>query len=275
MRALLALAALLPLAAPAAAEDLSFRVVRTAVAPWVEAGAVVPETVPVGAALTLSGGHLVAPAGIDCDDAVAERIDAVAEDLFEGNLPEPAVAASEAIGLAPPFAILRVACDNASLDLAVADRETVLLAIDNRILTLSATPGTRAADDTPEGAAQRFLEAHMALDMGFWPETVTWKAEFMSPRLAGLAAAYFTVPRPADEVPPVDGDPFTGSQEYPTRFAVGPATTGDGTAEVTVRFADAHRVRPLTYRLVRIDGRWRVDDVVYDDGAHLSDLLQQ
>jgi hypothetical protein len=41
-----------------------------------------------------------------------------------------------------------------------------------------------------------------------------------------------------------------------------------------VRFADGHRVRPVTYVLRRERGAWRVDDVRYGQGRDLVTLLE-
>ncbi len=259
-----------------AAERVAFRIALSAPAPWVEPGAFVPESLPVGATLVLDGASLVGPPPLACEEAFAERTEAPPEGLFEGNLPDPAADAAERLGLpAGPVPVLRIGCSDVSVDLAMADGETALLAFDNRILTLSSASGALAAEGTPEAAVQRFLEAHMAADMGFSPESVGWKRRLLTPRLSSAAVLYFETPRPADEVPPINGDPFTDSQEYPTRFAVGAATVAEGTATVPVRLADAHRERTVTYILVDHGDGWRVDEVVAEDGTHLSDLLAE
>jgi len=87
-------------------------------------------------------------------------------------------------------------------------------------------------------------------------------------------AHYFAQPASADEVPVINGDPFTDSQEYPTRFAVNKASVRGSSAEVPVRFADAYRNRNVTYLLVRERGVWRLDDLVYEQGETLQGLLK-
>lgn len=275
LASILALSAALPaaFATPAAAETLHLRLAQSAPAPWGEG--LMPESLPIGTLLRLEDGRLSAPPPLGCEPATVERLAIDAEGLFEGNL-SPAHEAAERLGFGTfPVPVLRVVCPNLSVDLAFADAETALLALDNRILTFSSAPGAVAADGTPEAATQQFLEAHLAGDTGFWPESVGWKAHRLTSRLSAAAAAYFATPRPADEVPPINGDPFTDSQEYPTRFAVGPGTVEDATATVPVRFADAWQERRLSYLLVDDGDGWRVDDVVAEDGTHLSDLLAE
>jgi hypothetical protein len=48
------------------------------------------------------------------------------------------------------------------------------------------------------------------------------KRAWLAPELLDLCKAYFKKPVPADDVPEIDGDPFTDSQEYPKLFRVGP-----------------------------------------------------
>jgi hypothetical protein len=50
-------------------------------------------------------------------------------------------------------------------------------------------------------------------------------------------ATYLTKPRPGNEVPPIDGAPYTDSQEYPTHMPV--------------RFADARSQRVVIFELVQ------------------------
>ena len=89
----------------------------------------------------------------------------------------------------------------------------------------------------------------------------------------GFFRRYFAGPSPADEPPTINGDPFTNSQEHPTRFSV-EFGAADGTeTTVSVRFADGWKQYRLQYLLILEPPGWRIDDVVLRSGTLLSDLL--
>jgi hypothetical protein len=233
-----------------------------------------------GRSLRIDDGKLIAPHPFTCESAKWETLQAPAEGLFEGALAAPAKEAAQALGIVTlPATLRRVTCSNAGFDFIQADDETLLTALDHRIWSLSNTPGTRAKADAPEGVVQSLLEAHFAADRGFLPRLVANKNRWMSTALRKAIATYFAKPRPQDEVPPIDGDAFTDSQEGPTRFAVGAARSEDGNqkrAEVVVRFADAWSTKRLTYALVREPAGWKVDDIRSEapDARGLRDILE-
>jgi hypothetical protein len=84
---------------------------------------------------------------------------------------------------------------------------------------------------------------------------------------------YLAKPASPDEAPEMDGDPFTDTQEYPTRFAVGTAVVRGNAATVPVQFADAFSQRVLRYILTRDRSGWRIADVRYDHGPTLRTQL--
>lgn len=269
--------ALLTAAEPALAADAltgSWRFTHAAAAPW---GA------PLAGGATLAGQTLIlapkrmqGPAPLDCGPARLEASAYPAEGLFQGNLPAPAKKQAQALGLGRfPVSGLRVTCGAGIFEFHRADADTLLLGLDNRVWTLSRAPGALAAADSPAGRVERLLETHFAGDMGFDAKSAAAKAAFQSQRLNQLVAAYLARPRPQDEVPPINGDPYTDSQEYPTRFAVGAARLQRDRAQVPVRFADALSRRSLTFELVRTGGVWQVDDIDYGHGDRLSTLLGQ
>ncbi|MCB1570215.1 MAG: DUF3828 domain-containing protein, partial [Xanthomonadales bacterium] len=147
------------------------------------------------------------------------------------------------------------------------------LALDNQILTLSHSPGALASADSPEGRVQRLLEAHFGGDMGFTPANLKGQRIWFSRALDGAMSRYFARPTSVDEVPTVDGDPFTDSQEYPQRFSVGTARMSKGKADVPVRFSDAFRERTVIYVMRREGGTWHLDDLRLGTGETLRGLL--
>ncbi|MCC2657492.1 MAG: hypothetical protein K0Q76_2600 [Panacagrimonas sp.] len=216
-----------------------------------------------GRGLEFAPGDLRGADPFACAPARVELLDKVpSEGLFEGTLPAPADEAARKLGLgAPPYTVRRVTCPNAGFDFVRADGDTLLVVLDERIWTLSRAPGTRAAAGSPEATVQALLESHFAGDRGFAPASLAPKTQWLSASMNAAIKTYFARPRPKDEVPPIDGDAFTDSQEGPTRFAVGAATVSKDHAELEVRFADGWVEKRLKYRLVRERAGWRVDDV--------------
>ena len=251
----------------------TWRFSHATAAPW---GTPPPAARLAGQTLVLAPARLQGPAPLDCGPARLEASAYPAEGLFQGNLPAPAKTRAQALGFAHfPVTGLSVTCDKGIFEFHRADADTLLLGLDNRVWTLSRAPGALAAADSPAGRVQRLLETHFGGDMGFDNQTAAAKAPLQSERLNQLIAAYLARPRPQDEVPPINGDPYTDSQEYPTRFAVGAARLQQDRARVPVRFADAAQRRTLTFELVRTGGAWRIDDIDYGHGDRLSTLLGQ
>lgn len=230
-----------------------------------------------GKTLQLRAQAMQGPAPLDC--AGAARLESTrysAQGLFQGNLPEPALRSAQQLGLGQrSVAGLRVSCDKGVFEFHRADADTLLLGLDNRVWTLSRSTGARAGGASAAGLVQTLLERHFGGDRSFSAAAAEARAALQSKALNRLFTAYLTKPRPRDEVPPIDGDPYADSQEYPTRFAVGKARLRRDRARVPVRFADAWSRRVITFELKREDGSWRLDDLDYGSGARLSALLRQ
>ncbi len=229
----------------------------------------------IGKTLRLAPGAMTGPTDLNCGKAQMEENVTPAEGLFQGNLPSPAVPAAQALGITKfPVAGLSVTCDEGIFEFHRVDADTLLLGLNNSILTLSRAPGALAGPASPEGVVERFLEQHFNGDMGFTPENMQEKSGWLTDRLKQRITRYFAQPTPGDEVPAIDGDPFTYSQEYPLRFAVGKAKLVNSSAQVAVRFADAYRNHVVTYVLMRDGTHWKLDDLRYEDGTRLVRLLK-
>jgi len=228
-----------------------------------------------GKILNLTPQAMRGPQPLHCGNVRYENTQYPAAGLFQGNLPAPADKAAQSLGIARlPVSGLRVTCDAGVFELHQVDADTLLLALDNRIWTLSRAPGALAITATPEGRVESFLEKHFSGDMGFDAASVKRMQVFFSKQLLEDMRNYFAKPQKPDEVPVINGDPFTNSQEYPTRFAVGKSSLKGAMASVPVRFADAFREYVLTYELHPEHGAWRIQDVRDDKGESLHKLLQ-
>ncbi|HEU5251249.1 MAG TPA: DUF3828 domain-containing protein [Thermoanaerobaculia bacterium] len=142
-------------------------------------------------------------------------------------------------------------------------------------LTAWLAAGPTPVPKTPAATVRAFYAFHFAHDMAFTPESVRAKADWLAPDLLALCEKYFERPSSPDEAPPIDGDPFTDSQEYPKSFRVGAARVSGEAAWVPVRLEWSRgRPRSVTAHLVRIAGRWRIWDVRFADGSSLRGLLE-
>ena len=253
----------------------SWRFTHALPAPWDPENPLGPDL--RGEVIKISESAFQGPAYLHCEPAEFTRLSMPAEGLFEGGLPAPAQTTAQNLGIAHfPVATTRVTCANGSFDLHQVDSQTMLIGLDNRVWTLVHSAGTdsvTSTDDNAAGIVQLLLETHFSGEMGFIPEALDTKSTFLSTGLRHAITAYFAVPRPADEVPPINGDPFTDSQEYPTRFLVSRATGDDTRASVEVTFASGWSNYPLIYRLVREANGWKLDDIVYGNGYTFLNLL--
>jgi hypothetical protein len=143
------------------------------------------------------------------------------------------------------------------------------------LLTISLA-GPPATASSPATTVRAFYAFHFSHDMAFTPEAVRAKNRWLAPVLLELCATYFERPTSPDEVPPIDGDPFTNSQEYPKRFRVGAARVSGEAARVPVSLYWSHGPpRAVTVHLVRVAGQWRISDVISGKGPSLRQLLSK
>lgn len=257
--------------------DGDWRISRGLAAPWLAPDAATPDTTALlGASVEYRDDRVDGPGVLGCGKAKRSYSTRPPEGLFQGALPPPAADAARALGLGEgPVASVTLDCDSGSFDLHRASDEATLLALDNVIWVLDRSPGALAASGTPEATVQSLLVAHFAADMGFLPELIDNKQRFLTPTLRARITTYFAQPRPEDEVPPINADPFTDSQEYPVLFSVGAGVVDGERAEVAVRFDDGFRARVVEYQLVRDAGVWRVDDIAFGQDLRFSALLAQ
>lgn len=254
-----------------------WRVSRGIAAPWLTTTEPAPDTRAwLGASITLETTRLSAPSGLGCVNARYETDLRPPRGLFQGSLPAPAAAAAATLALTTlPVPSVSLACDTGLFDFHWATPQALLFARDNVIWVLDRSPGALAADGTPELAVQRLLEAHFAGDMGFDATTAATQRQRLSTRLQQDIDRYFARPFPPDEVPPINGDPFTDSQEYPVLFSVGTADRSAGSTRVPVRYDDGYRTRRVEFVLVPGADGWKLDDVRYEEGHTLRAMLTE
>ncbi|MEP7380737.1 MAG: hypothetical protein ABI910_03580 [Gemmatimonadota bacterium] len=216
------------------------------------------------------------PGALTCTHATYESVAQPAAGLFQGMLPAPATQAAVPLGMVHfPVPGARMNCDTGSYDFHLVDDQTLLIGLDNAVWTLTRAKGAMAASTTPSGVVEAFLERHFAGDMGFLPTTVAQLSEFLADSLRASIAHYFAKPSDPNEAPLIGGDPFTDSQEYPTRFSVDDAQLKGRYANVTVRFADGYTNRFVVYLLQQQRGQWRIADTRNEHKVTLSESLRK
>lgn len=239
---------------------------------------------PAGTVLALDARALKGPAPLACAPAQQQLLRTPAQGLFEGSFAplgaQGAAAAARALGLPGDgaAATLRIHCPNASFDLHLTPSGEALLALDGQVLRWRRADPVAAPPPGPQAAARQLLLRHLGGEPSFGADSIAALAPWLSPALQQRFARWLATPQPPDEVPALDGDPFTGSQEPPLTLAPGAAQpAGRDAARVPVRMQfEGGPVRTLHLLMRRQpDGRWQVDDIDYGRGLRLSMLLAQ
>jgi hypothetical protein len=251
-----------------------WRMTRAVVAPWTDEAGAGARPDWIGARVVFAPKAVKAPTPLGCENAKYEATRVPPEGLFQGA--GLTLGQANALGLgAGDRDGVSLTCDTGVFELHFAAPDTMLLALDNRIWTLDRTPGARAAAKSAEGVVQRFLEAHFDGDMGFSPPSLAAKRAYLTDALLEKIDAYFARPQDPDEAPPINGDPFTDSQEYPARFAVMRDDKRVKGVAAPVVFADAFRDRTVVYEMARENRRWLISDLKFEDGRKLTELLAE
>ncbi len=124
-------------------------------------------------------------------------------------------------------------------------------------------------EKSPERLVQSLFSNHFKHGMGFTKASVSRKAKWLSEDFLKQLRQELNHPASPDEVPNIDGDPFTDSQEYPTRFKVGKAEIKGDSARVPVVLSGNGRKRTVVAILNQTTEGWRVDDLAYEEGKTL------
>lgn len=247
----------------------TWRLTEARPAPW--AAAATTATPAAGGLWRLQGGRLQISGLPSCAALRQRYVLQPAEGLFEGLLPAPADDAARALGVQRlPLLTQRIRCDNASFDLHHVAPGRALTALDGRVLSLRRD----ATDGSPQAVAAALLQQHFGDDMAFTPASVEAEATWLGAALRRRIAAWWALPTAPDEVPAINGDPFTNSQEYPDAFELGSATVRGTRARLPVHFSGEGRAWTVTLLLEREQGQWRVTDLRYADGTRLSEWLR-
>lgn len=267
--------ALLAAAGSAPTIDGEWRVTHAVVAPWVEETDARPDvTSLLGKTITFGDKRADGPGVLSCGNARYEYDERPLEGLFQGTLTAPVENGAASVGLVKaPVRSATMTCDTGIFDMHFATPDALLLGFDNAVWFLDRSPGTVAAEGSPEFVVQTLLEDHYAKGLGFYEERAKAQKPWFSTALSKKVDAYFAQDFPDDEVPPINGDVLTDSQEYPPVFSVRDAKVARDAATVPVRYDDGHQTRTVDFQLVRENGAWRIDDIAYAHGTPFSAML--
>ena len=129
-------------------------------------------------------------------------------------------------------------------------------------------------NNAPASVVKEFFTFHFSNDMGFTQEAVKQRNAWLTPEMIEACRAYFAIPQNPDEPPYINGDPFTGTQEYPETFTVGPARSKKTTARVEISFHwKGAPTRKAAVLLNKVDGKWLIDDIEFPDQESMRKLL--
>ena len=251
--------------------DMEWQIGQGVAAPWAPAAGASRRFALAGQRMRFAARSVAAPAPLACDEARHEYVLSPAEGLFQGMLPPPAVQGARTLGLTHlPLLTLRVSCDGGVFDYHLVTHDKALLGLDDIVWPLVRRGGGTA----PEHVVLALYQLHLTHDMAFTPATVANKEVHLTAGLRTAIAAYFRRTVAHDAVPVVDGDPFTNTQEYPTRLVPGRASIEGRRAAMPVLLGDDAASQVVQVLLRQSGRRWRVDDLRYQDGGTLRGRLQ-
>ena len=126
----------------------------------------------------------------------------------------------------------------------------------------------------PFVVVQQFFQAHFAHDMAFTEASVNAKQAWFTEDFYKKLSAELKKPVPKGQVPSVDGDPFTDSQEYPKSFRVTHSDVKGDKALVTVDFLWPDDKTTVQVALIKTAKGWLIDDILYDKEDSLRKFLK-
>ena len=129
------------------------------------------------------------------------------------------------------------------------------------------------AADSPAAVVQALYRS--ALDqLGFTPESIKSKREWLTPDLYSRLLKKVNEPVPKGDAPDIEGDVFLDCQDPPNKFEVGTASIDQTKAKVEVTLLWPEEKRHYMVLLTQVNGTWKVYDIDYGKDGKLSDLLK-
>jgi len=130
-----------------------------------------------------------------------------------------------------------------------------------------------------------FYSYHFGNEMDFGRENIVKKEKFLTPEFYKLVIYELDrqerfVKENADQVPFINGDPFTDSQEYPTSFRIGKCAVVEPNKVVIEvlmfwKFQVGSDQREMKIEVFKQDDKWLINDFVDGENKSLQKLFSR
>ncbi|HVF91390.1 MAG TPA: hypothetical protein VNH22_15100 [Blastocatellia bacterium] len=126
---------------------------------------------------------------------------------------------------------------------------------------------------TPDGVVRELYKVHrMGNGPIFEGKSRTYLVKFFDRKLSGLIWKELTTH--SEEVGNLDFDPLYNAQDIGIKnFRVGTPLIDKGRAVVPVTFNNYDLKVKIVFHLLGADGGWKIENLVYEDGSNLLEIL--
>jgi hypothetical protein len=146
--------------------------------------------------------------------------------------------------------------------------------------SLSQTPANKGMDAA--ATVKAFYAFHFAHKFDYSRRGLLQRRKWLDEPLYKALVAEINRPTKLDEVPDLDGDPFTNSQEYPNSFRIGNTKQEASKATVNVIFVWSEKgkvleEKGLAVELVKSNNLWKIANLIShaDPDGDLLRFLQR
>jgi Protein of unknown function (DUF3828) len=127
------------------------------------------------------------------------------------------------------------------------------------------SPAAKPLD--PAGTVKAFYAYHFQRKCDFSLASLRFERKWLDENLYGLLVATLKKPVKPDEVPDLDGDPFTNSQDPPNSFRVGDSKQDERSASVAVSFfwKEKNKItdqRKIEVKLTKTATAWKISNII-------------
>lgn len=125
----------------------------------------------------------------------------------------------------------------------------------------------KAKSADPVATVKAFYTFHFAHKFDYSQRGLVQRRKWLDDNLYNLLVAEMKKPVKKDEVPDLDGDPFTNSQEYPTTFRIGNTKESGTNASVEIIFIWKDNGKTVDERgveivLTKTQNVWKIANII-------------
>ena len=133
------------------------------------------------------------------------------------------------------------------------------------IAATNAAPAAAAPVPDPAKTVQAFYDCYFSHHSGCDKRTIKATRQYFTPALYKALLAEFSKPVPKGEVPDIDWDVFTASQDTPVSYKTGKTSARKETAtvEIAMVWNSTNDKQTLILHLARSDRDWKIADIYY------------